>query len=149
MKFIITSILLFVSIFSYSQKTKRFSVVETIAATITGIISYNEEDVPMDTVFYLTGRDGRYERISSTILFQKGYPEDIIGLLNKCIEAFDEDAGTALTYGDSKIFIEKSAGVKYITLYGIGKDDNGYSKINRSQFVKLKDKFEEYLRSKH
>lgn len=142
-KLIILIILCVTSILSFGQtKTKKIPVADNNSLIINGYVNFDETNTPQDTVYMFMGRDVRYKSIVELIILKEGGIEDIKELLNKCMEAFNEDDGTSLNYGESTIYVSKLMGVKNVSLYGVGKDSRGYCYLSKNWITKLLGKIE-------
>lgn len=126
-----------------AQKTKTSKVVSTQTITINQMIVYDESNIIIDTVYHMLGRDARYTALVEYITVKTGSKYDVISLLNKCLESFNEDPGTSFDFNGSSIHVEQMMGVNVLYVYGEGSDNRGFISLTKSLTKRLITKLSE------
>lgn len=130
---VILIVLIFATIKDCSgQKTKKVDVINLKSIRIDAFIHYDESNVITDTAYFLSGQNAKYTAIVDLVTLKQGTYFDVLDLLRKCSEAFNEEKGTMIDHGHSSIYV---ADTKSLMLSS--KDDNGYVMLNQSQLGKL------------
>jgi hypothetical protein len=113
---------------SEAQKTKTFVVARSSQFSIYGHVNYDTNGSKIDTSYRLLGKDFRYQQLVEYILLQKGTLKDIVDFMSKC-EAFmkTEEDGVSDNIGENRVYVYKSMGIKYLHIYGLKEDKDGYS----------------------
>lgn len=137
--------LLFIAEQCKAQKSKRIEVAKTAGIIVSCHVQFDENNQPIDTLYHMIGRDSRYTSIVEFITLYSGPSADLLQLLQKCTDAYNEDEGTSLQFGSSHIYVTKLMGSLIVYLYGQGADERGYTYIGRSQITKLVKGINEHL----
>lgn len=139
MKTLITTLFILTVSIAYSQKTKRMDVTSNAMLSVSCKITYDEDNNPSDTVYFMIGRDSRYTAIYESIIIKHGSLKEIYDLMNYGIEFFkNEDDGTSMDFEGNHLSIMRYSGIKTILIYGMEDDSRGYSMCNRNQMEKIK-----------
>jgi hypothetical protein len=128
--------LLFIAEQCNAQKTKTIPITKSGALIINCVVQFDESNLPTDTLYHMMGRDARYTAVVSYITLKGGTMDLVTELLNKCLEAFNEDDGTSFDFEGSTIRVTKMMGAKLIALYGDGSDRDGFTLLNKNQINK-------------
>lgn len=142
---VLTALLVLVSPFTYGQKSKNTTIFDQAKISVVRTIYYDESNTPMDTSYYMMGVNAKYQHITDIISLHKGEIAEMTNLFKKCLESFNEDAGTSLEVGDNSIYVEEYVGIKAIMLFGIDDDSRGYVNLNKNQVTKILQKLETYV----
>ncbi len=136
MKLLIFSLLL--SVNCYSQISKTINIGRTYNSSISAHIKY-EGNIPVDSYYVFMAKDDRYKMLTDYIVIKDGSIKDIYKLLTavKEFHSTQNDDGTSLKHDANLISIYKFMGGKWLNVYGIGTDSNGYSTFNIEQINKL------------
>ena len=129
---------------SFSQKTFRKEIAHVQHATISRVINFNESNKPVDTVFYLIGRDVRYPHIFTYIGLRTGTYMELDQFLKGCKDFIEtSEPGTGYDINSTHLSIEKIMGIKVLQIFGTELDSQGYTQFTKAQITKLLLKFEE------
>ncbi|MBO9699260.1 MAG: hypothetical protein J7604_03570 [Sporocytophaga sp.] len=121
-----------------SQKVARFDLVEGRCITVHGAIQYDNSNKPVDTTYYMFGRDSRYTQIYESVTLKYGGLKDIHLLLTKCLEVLNtEPKGVSITFDGLTITTAQAGGSKYLILDSIEKYSSGYTSVTNQQLKKI------------
>ena len=130
MKNIINCLLFIISFTAFSQKTITTKVVSTSPVFIDRIVSYNTDNAPTDTLYYMSAIDSRYKTLIEIIRIKQGSLEEIYSFIKDCRQFMStEIKGTSSQVLGNYISLNQLYGMKYLHIYGIGDNSNGYLEI--------------------
>jgi len=150
----LTALFCLISFFSFSQKTISYTIAEIKACGITlnRNVGYDSSNVPIDTIYFLIGRDNRYSQLFEYISLKTGSIQSIYDLLKKSYDFVNAELpGTSTIYKHNYLSVEKVMGVntKYIDIYASNeKGSKGYTGIDAYRIKKLMTLIEGYCSRK-
>ncbi len=143
--FIISFLLIILSIDSQSQVTKRFDVVKTSGSYIVDRVDYDDNMNPIEHTFIFLGKNRKYAYLDEITIIYSGKSSEIIEFLNNieifCEKFKDENKLEGKVEGLT-VFHYKMYGYRACHIYD--KENNGYIEIKDSDITKYKNKIIEY-----
>lgn len=130
------------SVFGQDKKTKNFDIGEHAGVNLGGMITFID-NVPTDTLFYMFGRDARYNSLVEIFTIRSGTLEDIETLLKKLSESFTEDDGTSLKFGPNRVHVTSVTGTRALWVYSED-GDRAYIRLTKNQLLKVIAKVDTY-----
>ena len=138
MKYLFTLYFLLVFFSSYAQKTKTIDVIDLKFIVIQGTIYYADDNTtPMDTMFFLIGRDDRFANSKEFIGIKVGHYKDIYSFVQKSLTTLKtEDAGTNIVVDRVSVDVKKSkseANKNYLVIHSNDGISSGYTVLTKVQ----------------
>lgn len=140
-------LIIFISLVNigFSQKTKTEYIFKTSIVSIGYTIKYDSENLPTDSSFFVFAKDYRYQYLTELYTMKYGKIQDIYSFFKFCKLFLEtEDAGVSQTHYGNYISISKTLGIKGVSIYGIGNDDDAYCVLGISHLNKYLYKLESW-----
>lgn len=140
MKNIILFISLLIPVFSYAQKTKTKEITRVFAVSISEYVTYDKTNNPTDTSYTMYGSDGRYKQLVEIFVIKRGSLSQMYFFLDS-LKSFlkSEEEGTSADIYGVHASVERTMGIKSITIWNPEKHGSGYSEVTTPQINKMMD----------
>lgn len=146
MKARLSILLILFSLTSYTQTIKHHSIYSGQGIMLSRYISF-DDNKPIDTTFFLSCRDARYQTLVEYITIKKSSSlSEINAILLKSIELMNtEEIGTTVLFEGKSIYLSKLMGARFVSIEG---ETTGYASLYESQIKKLLSKIDDYERQR-
>ncbi len=142
MKLLLIIGLLLLANFGFSQKVKTIEVAKIYMGNVAVYQTiYFKENIPLDTVYILMGRDGRYQQLIEFTTVFTGNLNNLKSFLRYSHEFYKkEENGTSEIKQGHTLSITKLMGQKFVCIYE--EKGGGYVGFNESMLKKIISKID-------
>lgn len=126
-----------------AQKTKSIEVCRIQTCVIKGLVHYNEDNAPSDTVYAIMARDSRYEQLIEYVIIYHGDFLELHESLMAYIEFYEKEEDGVR---EGQLSIHKIYGVKTLQIDELEESGHGYTTFTGSALKKLLAKTESWAK---
>ena len=128
-----------------AQKSRDIDICRVSNCIVSASIQYNNVGLPIDTSYFVLAKNDRYEQLYDLFILKSGKLNNIYSFFKYCSDFYKkEDKGVSITYEGSLISLSGLMGMKIMSVYGRGKDDNSYHMFNGMTLNNIISKIEKW-----
>jgi hypothetical protein len=132
-----------------AQKTKSVDIYSIKGAYLRASIEYDSDNAPIDTLYGLFARDGRYTQLVEMVTIYYGQEAALVDFVNYCHKFIkEEEPGTSIIYKERFLSVVKTYGFKLLYIYEKSEDGDGYGGFNEDMLLKIPVKMNEWKNKK-
>ncbi len=121
-----------------AQKTKTKEISRNYSVSLSEYIKYDIDNILIDTSYTMYGRDARYKQLVEVFRIKTGTLSEMYFFLSSVKEFLKvEEEGTSTDINKVHISVERTTGIKHITVWCPSEYGNGYTEITAAQITKV------------